>query len=140
MDRPKVTRELISATAATFCDRSGWDTDQAEDLARVCRHANMDGYELAKELDSMCGWSPTAQDVETLDNFSCEVREAHRQVCIAWACDNNVQPPLPIGTMTTDGEITSIYEHDAATYMVRMHGEPDPTRRRLVRFEDARAA
>ena len=140
MERPKITRDLITAVAQKFCGDNGWDEEQAADLARVCRSVHMDGYELAKELDSLCSWMPTAQDVETLDNFSCEVREAHRQVCIAWACDNNVQPPLPIGTMTTDGEITSIYEHDAATYMVRMHGETDPTRRHLVRFEDAREA
>ena len=140
MDRPKVTRELIAATAETFCSRSGWDTDQAKDLARVCRHAHMDGYELAKELDNVCGWMPTAQDVETLDNFGCDVREAHRQACIAWALGNNIQPPLPVGTMTTLGEITGIYAHDGACYEILRTGDTDPTRRRIVRFEDAREA
>ena len=36
----------------------------------------MDGYELAKALESVCYWMPTAQDVETLDNFGCDLREA----------------------------------------------------------------
>lgn len=138
MERPKVTSELIAAAATAFCTRHGWDADQAADLARVYR-ANMDGYELAKELDHRCGWTPTAQDVETLDNFSDRVREAHREVCIAWARDNNVQPPLPIGTMTTRGEITGIYKHDAACYEIRESEGTNPTRRLIVKFEDARA-
>lgn len=138
MDRPKVTRELIAATATVFCDREGWDAHQESDLAGVCRNANMDGYELAKALDSERGWMPTAQDVETLDNFGGEVREAHRQACIAWARDNNVQPPLPIGTMTTRGEITGVSEHYGATYLIRGHGCTQEGRRLLVRFEDAR--
>lgn len=140
MERPKLTKELIAATAAAFCERNGWDADQAADLARVCRSSHMDGYELAKELDSMCGWMPTAQDVETLDNFGCDLREALRQACIAWARDNNVQPPLPIGTMTTRGEITGIYAHDGACYEIRKPGDTEPTRRYIVRFEDAREA
>lgn len=140
MERPKITREFIASVAAKFCEREGWDEDQADDLARVCRHAHMDGYELAKELDTICGWSPTAQDVETLDNFGHEVREAHRQACIAWARENDVQPPLPIGTMTTRGEITGISEYDGATYLVREPGGKEPTRRLLIRFEDARIA
>ena len=139
MERPKMTRELIAAAAAEFCARNGWDTDQARDLARVYRGGYMDGYELAKALDSECGWMPTAQDVETLDCFGGEVREAHRQACIAWARDNNVQLPLPIGTMTTRGEITGVSDYDGATYLIREPGDKDASRRLLVLFEDARA-
>lgn len=140
MDRPKVTKELIAATAAIFCKREGWDEDQADDLASVCRHTSQDGYELAKELDSLCGWMPSAQDVETLDNFSSDLREAHRLACIAWARNNNVQPPLPVGAMTTQGEITGIYSHDGACYEIRKPGDANATRRYIVRFEDAREA
>ena len=138
MERPKVTRDMITAAAQVFCAREGWDADQASDLARVCRSANMDGYELAKELDGVCGWMPTAQDVETLDNFGHEVRELHREACIIWARDNNIQPPLPVGTITTQGEITGIYAHDAACYEIRRPGDTEPTRRYIVRFEDAK--
>lgn len=139
MQRPTMTKELLAATAAAFCERNGWDADQAEDLAKVCRHGGrMDGYEMAKELDTYHGWLITAEDVETLDCFSSELREAHRQACIAWARDYNVQPPLPIGTMTTRGEITGISEYDGATYLVRENGCADESRRLLVRFEDAR--
>ena len=140
MERPKVNHELIAAVATAFCAREGWDAEQAADLARVCDNAYMDGYELAKALDSMCGWLPTAQDVETLDNFGCNLREEHRQACIAWARDNNVPPPILVGTITTQGEITGIYAHDGACYEIRKPGDTDPTRRYIVRFEDAREA
>lgn len=138
MKRPTISNELVATVAASFCTRRGWDADQAADIARVYR-ANMDGYELAKELDNRCGWMPTAQDVDALDSFSDRVRKAHREVCIAWARDNNVQPPLPVGAMTTRGEITGIYKHDAACYEIRESGDQDSARRLIVRFEDARA-
>ena len=137
MDRPKVTQELIATVAAAFCSSHGWDASQADDLARAYR-SGMNGYELAKTLDNYHGWIPTADDVESLDNFGGEVREAHRQACIAWARDNNIQPPLPIGTMTTRGEITDISEWDGACYEVRQPDDQHPTRRYIVRFEDAR--
>lgn len=140
MSRPTLTEELIAATAAAFCERNDWDAGRAADLARVCRSVNMDGYELAKCLDRMCGWQPTAQDVETLDSFGCDLREALRHACIAWARDCNVQPPLPIGTMTMQGEITGIYAHDGACYETRRPGDSNPTRRYIVPFEDAREA
>ena len=50
MDRPKLTRELIAATAAAFCESNSWHSNQAEDLARVCRNENMDGYEFIQWL------------------------------------------------------------------------------------------
>jgi hypothetical protein len=138
MDRPKVTPELIATVAAAFCSSAGWDASQADDLARAYRNG-MDGYELAKSLDNYHGWMPTADDVETLDCFGSEVREAHRQACIAWARDNNIRPPLPIGTMTTRGEITGVSDSDGATYLIRENGCTQEGRRMLVRFEDARA-
>ena len=139
MDRPKLTKELITATAAAFCERNGWDAEQAADLAGVCRSEHMDGYELAKALEQRCYWSPTAMDVETLDTFSADLREALREARISWAHDNNVQPPFPVGTMTTRGEITGIYDHDGACYEIRKPGDANPTRRYIVPFEDARA-
>jgi hypothetical protein len=136
MNRPKVTPELIATVAAAFCSSHSWDASQADDLARAYR-SGMDGYELAKALDTYHGWMPTADDVASLDCFGSDVREAHRQACIAWARDNNIQPPLPIGTMTTRGEITGISEWDGATYLIRENGCTQASRRLLVRFEDA---
>lgn len=139
MERPKVTPEMIAAAANKLASQNGWRTDQAADVAKVYR-SHMDGYELAKELESRCYWDISVMDVNDLDCMDSEVREIHRSACLAWAKEHDIQPPLPIGTMTTRGEITGIYDHDAACYLVRKSGETNESRRLIVRFEDARAA
>lgn len=136
--RPAVTPEMIQAAATEFAKREGWDDDQAADLVRVYRR-NMGGYELAKELDDRCGWSITASDVESLDGFDFDVSEKHAAACKAWAEEHNIQPPLPLGTVTTRGTIESICHHSAATYLVCEPGREGQRRFLLVRFEDARA-
>lgn len=139
MERPKVAPEMIAQAAQKLAAENGWDADQAADVAKVYR-THMDGYELAKELESRHYWDISVMDVDALDCMDSEVREIHRAACFAWAKEHDVQPPLPIGTMTTRGEITGIYEHDAACYKIRENGETNGLRRLIVRFEDARAA
>lgn len=139
MERPKVTQEMIVQAAQKLAAENRWDADQAAEVAAEYR-THMDGYQLAKELDSRHGWRISVMDVDALDCMDSEVREIHRAACLAWAKEHDVQPPLPIGTMTTRGEITGIYEHDAAYYKVREPGETNDSRRLLVKFEDARAA
>lgn len=139
MERPKVTKEMIAAAAKKLATENGWDTNQATDLAKVYR-SHIDGYELAKELESRCCWDITVMDVDALDCMDSEVREIHRAACLAWVREHDIQPPLPIGTMTPKGEITGIYEHDAACYLIRENGETNESRRLIVRFEEVRAA
>lgn len=134
--RPTVTPAMIAEAADALAKRERWDSGQAADLASVYR-GHMDGYELAKQLESRYGWIISVMDVEALDCMSSEVDALHRKVCIGWASENQIQPPLPIGTMTTRGEIAGIYEHEAATYRIRAHGETQEGRFLLVRFEDA---
>ena len=139
MERPKVTPEMIAQAAQKLAAGRGWDAEQVADVAKHWR-SYMNGYELAKELDTYCGWDIDASDVEALDWMGTEVREIHRQACIAWAKEHDIQPPLPIGTMTTRGEITGVSQYDGACYLIREHGETNESRRLIVRFEDARAA
>lgn len=137
--RPTLTEEMIQATAEAFCKRHGWDCDEAADLTRIRDSMNMDGYELAKELEARCGWMPDAETVEVLDEFPSDLREALRQACIAWARDNNIQPPLPIGAVIAQGTITGVYEHDGACYLVAEGGDVESHRRLIIRFENAKA-
>lgn len=139
MERPKVTPEMIAQAAQKLAAENGWNAEQVADVAKEWR-SYTNGYELAKQLDTYCGWDIDAQDVEALDWMGSEVREIHRQACIAWAKEHDIQPPLPIGAATTKGEITGISEHDGACYLIREHGETNESRRLIVRFEDARAA
>lgn len=137
MDRPKVTREMIAEAAQELAGPNGWDEDRVADVAKTYR-SHMDGYELAKNLESHCFWDISANDVAELDEVDSAVREIHRKACLKWAKDQNIQPPLPIGTMTTQGEIVGIYKHDAACYLVHEPGTPK-SRHLIVEFEDARA-
>ena len=130
---------MIAQAAQKLAASSGWDAEQVTDVAKHWR-SHRNGYELAKELDTYCGWEIDVSDVEALDCIDSEVREIHRAACLAWAKEHDVQPPLPIGTMTTRGEITGISTYDAAAYLIRENGETNESRRLIVRFEDARAA
>lgn len=132
IERPKVTRELIMKAAVTFCQKHGYSNKQAEDLGRKAR-PNMDGYELAKLLENVCGWNPKAVDVEILDCFDNEIRNAHRDECWKWVGDNDIKPPFPIGTMTTLGRILRVYEHEPASYVV----ESESGIRLIITFEEA---
>jgi hypothetical protein len=138
MERPQVTRDMIAQAARSLATSNGWDDRQVQDVVKHWR-SHMDGYALAKELDTYCGWVIDTSDVEALDGLSSDVREIHRRACISWAREQKIQPPLPIGTMTTKGQITGISEYDGACYLIREHGETNESRRLVVRFEDARA-
>lgn len=135
--RPKITPEMIAEAARKLAADNGWGADQAADIAKVYR-SHMDGYGLAKELESRHLWDIGVIEVEALDCMDGEVRAIHRAACKEWAKEHDIQPPLPIGTMTTRGEITGIYEHDAACYLIRADGEANESRRLIVRFEDAK--
>lgn len=132
--RPAVTQAMYLQAAQIIAARNHWEPAQAEDIAEAFSPYD-DGYELAKKLDNDYGWDISAMDVEALDQMDSEVRALHRAACIAWAKEHDIQPPHPIGTMTTRGEITGVYEHDAAMYLIRRPGE-QTSRRELVRFED----
>lgn len=138
MNRPTITPDIIAEAAKKLAADNLWDADQAADLAKTYRYP-MDGYELAKNLELHCCWDISVMDVDALDCMDTEVRELHRAACMTWAKENDIQPPLPVGTMTTQGEITGIYEHDAACYLIRAIGETNESRRLIVRFEDAKA-
>ena len=138
MKRPAVTQEMKLKAAEKMCadlKRTDWE---ASDIASSYRHG-MDGYELAKELESHHWWEISADDVGDLDTMGTYVREVHKAACVEWAATNNIQPPLPIGTMIKRGVIAGLCEHEPATYLIRQHGETNDKRFLLVKFEDAEA-
>ena len=133
MPRPKITKEMVLEAAKGIAENIGGD---AETIARHYRHP-MDGYELARELDPYEGLDLTMQDVMELDNLSGIVSDLHRKAEKKWVEENNIQPPLPIGTRITQGVIDSVFEYSAATYRVKENGCTQKGRFLLIRFEDA---
>lgn len=69
-----LTGEVIEAAAAEFCERNGWDSGRAADIALVCDSPEMSGYEIAVALERECDWHPTLHDVEVLRGFVGELR------------------------------------------------------------------
>lgn len=136
MKRPTVTEEMIEQAAQKLALNNEWNEDNVADIVKFYR-INMDGYELAKRLESHAGWDITVFDVDALDCIDSVVHDILRMAGLQWEKECDIQPPLPVGTMTTRGEITGIYEHEAACYLIRENGETDESRRLIVRFEDA---
>jgi hypothetical protein len=130
--RPQVSDEIILAAANKIAAELECD---AEQIAEVYCYG-MDGFELGKELDRI-GWDICAQDVETLDCMGYQVGVEHEAVCKKWFKDNDIQPPLPIGTNITKGVINGICEYSAGRYLVKENGCTEDGRHLLVKFEDA---
>ena len=72
--RPTLTKELIEAAAAEFCERVHWDSGRAADIALVCDSAEMSGYEIAVALERECDWFTSMHDIEVLRSFVGELR------------------------------------------------------------------
>lgn len=136
MDRPKITNEMVLEAAKEIAEKLDGD---AETIAEHYRHP-MDGYELARELDRYASWDLTMPDVEELDCMSGIVSDLHRKAEKKWAEENDIQPPLPIGTRIKQGIIDGVCNHSAARYLVKENGCTEAGRFLLIRFEDAVAA
>jgi len=136
MERPKVTKEMILEAATKIA--ANFDGD-AETIAEYYEHP-MDGYQLAKELDRNAYWDLTMSDVEELDGMSSIVDRLHSEAEKMWFANNNIQPPLPVGTAIKQGVIVDIYKYAATRYSVKENGCTQNGRFLLVKFEDAVAA
>jgi len=107
------------------------DMDRAmAEVERAMRWSTLDGYEIARELDSR-GWSADSQLVELMDQLAWRRYDAHHDVVCEWVKSENIKPALGVGDLVTikarrkgamvaepfDGEITSVRE-DEARYVV----------------------
>ncbi|EHK57666.1 hypothetical protein [Allomesorhizobium alhagi] len=122
---------------------------ELEDAAKdIAKHAgrHMDGYELAKTLDSYARWDCNLEMAEVLDGFSSTADEEIKAAQQEWATAHNIQPPFPVGTHVIArwggqdycGTIDEIYRHGVAQYAVKADGETGSSRM-IVNFENVRA-
>lgn len=104
---------------------------------------SMDGYELARGLEERCGWIPTLEIAQILDNYGDVARNAIDDLQKDWVIRNNIQPPYSVGTRVVVkrgwddrcGFIVEIFEHGPAKYIVRLDGQ-SATTGAIVNFED----
>lgn len=127
--RPTVTQEIINAAAAEF--NAIHNNFPANDISRIYVHP-MDGYELAKELETYRNWDVDFDVCETLNEFQDCVEAKYLKICFDWA--KTIEPPFPVGTRIKNGVIDRVYEHAPATYAVQVDGEKD-NQKLIVKFE-----
>lgn len=136
MDRPTITKEIVLEAAKEIAEKIG---SEAHTIAQCYRHP-MDGYELAQALYPDAYLDLTMSDVDVLDGMRDRVRALHRAAEARWIVENDIQPPLPIGTRIQQGVIDSVCEPLTARYIVRAGDPGQRVRLLLVKFEDAVAA
>lgn len=135
MERPKISREIVIKAAERIADDVGVS---AATIANYYRNG-MDGYELARALESYEVCDMTMHEAEALDCMDMHVSELLAAAEKKWAEDYNIQPPLPIGAKIAQGVISGISEYGAAKYLVKENGCTQENRWLLVNFENAQA-
>ncbi len=139
---PKRTPALVKEAVLAYIKRHKLDwgdpEEAAEDISEEW-HWGIDGYQLAKDLDTCCGWSITTQDVEDLDCITSVVQEAEEQARKEWVAKWDIKPALAIGTRIAEGVIVGINEYNAARYDVKETGCTVEGRTLLIKFEHAQA-
>jgi len=140
IERPKITKEIKLLAAQTIIKDLGEGYADADVNTLADTYSGfMDGFALAKKLDDL-GWDIRTQDVEVLDYMHSAIEHEHEKVCKQWFEDNNIKPPLKVGTNIKQGIITGIYKYAVGKYLVKEHGCNQEGRSLIIKFEDAQAA
>jgi hypothetical protein len=142
--RPIITEAMKLAAAEQIIAKLDVVEFSAEDLADTYRHP-MDGFDICMAL-SRDRIEMSRDDMEILDEMQDLVGDALKNAEYQWQQEHNIQPTLQPGTrvicrqgfgQSGKGTITGVYQYLAARYEVKEDGDPDSTRRLIVKFEDA---
>lgn len=140
--RPQVDDAMELEAAKVVAARMGVSDidDTAESIAAEYSYP-MDGFELAKKLDRWQNWDTTRSDMDELDALDSLVSKALADAEKRWFERNQPQPVLEVGARIqwrgVTGEITGIYEHGPAKYLVKPDNSTIGDGRYIVNFEDA---
>lgn len=138
---PTVTPDMVLRAARWLINRRAMsvpDTESAaQDIAQVYS-IGLDGYTLARALETTMGWKMVnTETVNDLDALETVVQQELTMARRRWVKDNDIRPPFPDGTHLVQGKIVNVYEFSPATYRVRERGCAVLGRDLLVNFEDA---
>jgi len=136
--RPVITDEMILEAAREIAGNLSVEFN-ADEIA-ACYLPHMDGYNLARALDDLGGWGLKKSDVDELDELDGIVDDLLRAAEKKWGEENNIQPPLPVGTVIKQGVIHGVCSHTAARYLVKEHGRTREGVFLVIKFEDAEIA
>ena len=143
--RPKLSEAgLLKAAKMTADGVVRWADHSSINAARLANDivsqysTHMDGYGLAKGLDSHCGYQPDTEMVRALDSMSSHVDDIYKKEILEWMVECNITPPFPEQTAITIGLITGISTYDHACYEVLRKGDSkDSIERLIIPFENA---
>lgn len=142
--RPKIGPVLIRNVLLEHFDSYDYTEQERLDI-EACYYYGCDGYDVAKQLDDHHGWwNIDTNMVQQLDCIDSLVRRRQREAELAWAQENNIQPPLQIGQRVTfegdfgpiTGTITGLSE--PASYKVS--DDDNENRCYILNYEKVRAA
>lgn len=78
-----------------------WDADDTDgavdDLMKVTKHEDSDGYRIAQELDRQCGWDNDRDYANRLDEFWGILHDLFRKAETQWAIENTMEPKFREG-------------------------------------------
>jgi hypothetical protein len=144
--RPKATPEMVLKAAKRIEELESLESGSAEEIARYYR-PGISGFELALELHRRESWEIQDSFIEFFGSLDDAVDTYLKTAEFKWERENNIKPPLPIGTRvkTYAGMATITGEHlySAATYLLKPDGQDDAatnTSRILMTFEKAEEA
>ena len=140
--RPQATPEILFRAGRELeAELRSWGHWQdlargvAPALSQIANAQEMNGYELAKHLESTGAlYKPDAQAVEVLDTFGYEVELITAELAEQWVREYQIQPPHPVGTLLREGVIVGIADDAPATYLVDI-GRGDA--QLLIPYEEA---
>jgi len=151
-DRPKLLTTEMRMVAAKYIARDieaqdmldGWTVDKLAVKIAASASAHMDGYEIAKALESCSGFSCSLETAEILDGFSSIARHQIEEAQKIWVSENDIHPPFPLGTKISCkwggeiilGVIDEIYKYGPAQYCIKKDGSDFNAGRPIVNFED----
>lgn len=153
--RPTCDKDLIKQSVLSLIEQGslmiGIPDGQHELFADdIAKHASLDcdEYQLAKDMD-LEGWDVDRSFVEDMSLINSDVSYRLHHAVKDWFAQYQPVPPFEVGTVISlaynplgkgCGDITGIYEHQPAKYLVRCDGQKDDDNsRRIVEFEEASA-
>jgi hypothetical protein len=138
--RPTVNEEIIRIAAGKIVAQLSIKFDDDDYYAQDIfdsYYYGMNGYELAKKLDDLCGWEIDVDAVNVLDGMDYEVRMILEKKEKEWAKEYNIQPTLEMNIKIKEGVIIGVDEYHAARYKVKPYDCINDNRYLIIKFEDA---
>lgn len=152
-DRPKrLTKEMTLAAAtevvAGLVEAGLLLSTAAESAAREIAEVagrQMDGYEIATALDRRFIWDCNLEMADELDNFAHAADGQIETAQKVWFAETHPEAAFVPGDRVAvrwggqpaTGTVDSIFPYGVAQYVVKIDGEPNPTRMAIINWEDA---